>query len=80
MQWLNAKPVFCAGIAAMLTSPAVAQKSHRRPSQQYMTSDPLRQTGRGLYDVVPSPASPYDPAVTGGGSAGYNQSLHDNKW
>jgi hypothetical protein len=79
MKSLSTKRVLSAfGIAAMLTSPAFAQKLHRQPSQQeWMTSDPVRQNGRGIYDMVPSPN---DPMATGGGSLGYNQSLHDDKW
>jgi hypothetical protein len=39
--------------------------------------------GRDIYDLVPSSAavSPgYDPATTGGGSAGYNENLITNQW
>ena len=59
-----------------------AKTPHRQPSQQQMTSDPAPQSGRGIYNMVPKPyaASPYDPAAVGGGSFGYNQSLHDNNW
>ena len=39
--------------------------------------DSVRQNGREIYDMV---LTPNDPMATGGGSLGYNQSLHDNKW
>lgn len=64
-------------IVVMLTGPAFAQKPHPLPSHHGMISDPARQSGGGIYDMIPSP---YDPAATGGGSAGYNQNLHDNNW
>ena len=64
-------------IVVMLTGPAFAQKPHPQPSHHTMMSDPADQSGRGIYDMIPSP---YDPAVTGGGSLGYNQNLHDNNW
>ena len=83
MKSLNTKLVpSVLSVIAMLNSPALAKTPHRQPSQQQMTSDPAPQSGRGIYNMVPTPyaASPYDPAATGGGSFGYNQSLHDNNW
>jgi hypothetical protein len=81
MKSLNAKLVLSAlGIVAMLTSPAFAQKPHRDPSQQQHTSDPVLESGGGIYDMVPNPGNPDSPEVTGGGSIGYNQSLRDNTW
>ncbi len=82
MKSLNTKLVLSAlGIVAVLTSPAFAKNPHRQASQQRMTSDPALQSGRGIYNMVPTPYdSPYDPGASGGGSSGYNQSLHDNKW
>jgi hypothetical protein len=83
MKSLNTKLVLSAlSIFAMLNSPALAKTPHRQPSQQQMTSDPAPLSGRGIYNMVPTPyaASPYDPAAVGGGSFGYNQSLHDNNW
>ncbi len=84
MKSVNVKLVLSAlGIVGMLTGPAFAKKPHQQPSQQQMTSDPAPQRGRGVYDVVPAPYDPvnrYDPAATGGGSFGYNQMLHDNRW
>jgi hypothetical protein len=76
MKPLNTKLVLSAlGIVAMLTSPAFAQKPHRQLSHQQTYSN--RQSGVGIYDMVPNS---YDPAVTGGGSVGYNQNLHDDAW
>jgi hypothetical protein len=79
MKSLSTKLMLSAfGIVAMLTSPAFAQKLNHQPQQQqWMPSDSVRQSGRGIYDMVPTPN---DPMATGGGSLGYNQSLHDNKW
>ncbi len=90
MKSLNAKLAISAlSILAMLASPAFAQKAHRHLSQQRAT-DPVDPSGRGLYDVVP-PVDPSgrgiynmvpaldNPAVTGGGSEGYNQNLRVNK-
>jgi hypothetical protein len=83
MKSLNTKLVLSAlSVIAMLNSPALAKTLHRQPSQQQMTSDPAPRSGREIYNMVPTPyaASPYDPAAVGGGSFGYNQSLHDNNW
>jgi hypothetical protein len=82
MKSLNTKLVLSVlGIVAMLTGPAFAKKPH--PSQQqHVISDPAPQT-RGIYNMVPNPygpTNPYDPAATGGGSFGYNQSVEENKW
>ncbi len=84
MKSLNMKLVLSAlGIVGILTSPAFAKKPHHQLSQQQqMTSHPAPR-GRRVYDMVPAPYDPanrYDPAATGGGSFGYNQMLHDNKW
>ncbi|HEV2697094.1 MAG TPA: hypothetical protein VGU90_03810 [Terriglobales bacterium] len=81
MKSLNTKLVLSAlSVIAMLNSHALAQTPHRQPSQQQM--DPAPRSSRGIYNMVPTPyaASPYDPAAVGGGSFGYNQSLHDNNW
>jgi hypothetical protein len=84
MKSLNMKLLLSAlGIVAMLTNPAFAKKPYGQLSQQQMTSDPTPRSGRGIYDMVSTPNDPtstYDPADTGGGSFGYNQSLHDDKW
>jgi hypothetical protein len=82
MKSLNTKLVLSAlGIIAMLASPALARTAHRQPSQQQVTSDPAVRSGRAIYNMVPYGAGDrYDPAATGGGSAGYNQNLHDDAW
>jgi hypothetical protein len=58
--------------AASIASPALAQSRHN---------------GRDAYAMVPTIASPEaalrhatDPAYTGGGSSGYNESLLKNQW
>jgi hypothetical protein len=78
MESLNTKLVLSAlGIVAMLTSPAFAKQPHRPSQQQHITSDPAPQIGRGIYDMVPNQDN---PAVTGGGSLGYNESIRENQW
>lgn len=81
MKSLNANLVLSAlSIVAIFTTPALAQKQHHR---HQMTSNPPLRNGLGIYDEVPNYSAlpnPYNPAVTGGGSAGYNQNLHDDKW
>lgn len=83
MKSLNAKLVLSAlSVVAIFATPAVAKKPLSYPRQHEIMSDPLR-SGVGIYDVAPNYGeflSPYSPTVTGGGSAGYNQSLHDDKW
>lgn len=91
MKLLNAKlAVSALSILTILASPAFAQKAHRHSSQQHAT-DAVDPNGRGLYNVVPpvDPSgrniynmvpAPDNPAITGGGSVGYNQNLQDNKW
>ena len=84
MTKLNVKLVLSTlGLVAMLASPALAAKSHRQlsqqPQQETTTLDSARQQGVGIYNMVPS-QSQYDPAVNGGGSIGYNESLHDDAW
>jgi hypothetical protein len=58
--------------AAGIASPVLAQSRHN---------------GRDAYAMVPTIASPgetpwqaTDPAYTGGGSSGYNESLLKNQW
>jgi hypothetical protein len=71
MRSLNTKLLLTAlGIVTMFASPAFAQKLHHRV-------DP---SGRGIYNMVAAPQgiynmvlSPDDPAVTGGGSLGWNE-------
>jgi hypothetical protein len=65
MKTLNTKPVSSA-FGGIASAVAAAMDDVGSPRR-----------GRGIYDMVPTP---YDPTVTGGGSLGYNQSLHDNKW
>ncbi len=84
MKSLNTKLVLSAlSVIAMLNGPALAKEPHRQASQKQMTSDLAPENGRRIYNMVPTPyapATPYDPAATGGGSFGYNQSLHDYNW
>jgi hypothetical protein len=93
MTSLNAKLAISAlGMMITVASPAFAQKVHRYSSPQHATtSDPIDPNGRGIYNMVapldPSGRDIYNvvpipdsPAVTGGGSAGYNRNLRDNKW
>jgi len=93
MKSLNAKlALFVFGILTTLASPAFAQKPHRHSTSDPAgtsgrgiynmaptTGDPAnvraRPTGRDILVTTPN-----EPAITGGGSAGYNQNLQDNKW
>ncbi len=87
MKLRNAKLALAAlGIATLIGGTAFAKTPHqpnRHASQRQMMSDPAPETGRGLYNMVPSYGggfSSYSPADTGGGSIGYNQMLHDDAW
>ena len=86
MRSLNTKLVFTAlGILTMVASPTFAQepRHHRHAS---LTSVPVGQSRRAIYNMVitPDPSqrgniynmviNPVDdPALTGGGSVGYNE-------
>ena len=84
MKSFNAKLVLYAlGIVAILTTPAIAKKPHSYLRQHEIMADPALQSGAGIYDVAPNYGGlvgPYSPRVTGGGSVGYNQNLHDDDW
>ena len=71
MRSLNTKLVFTAlGILTMVASPTFAQepRHHRHAS---LTSVPVGQSRRAIYNMVINPVD--DPALTGGGSVGYNE-------
>jgi hypothetical protein len=86
MRSLNTKLVFTAlGILTMFASPAFAQESHHHRHAS-LTPVPVGQSGRAVYNMVitPDPSqrgniynmviNPVDdPALTGGGSVGYNE-------
>jgi len=80
---MTIKLVLIATIAGVgISAPAFAQTgSHDRviaAHQIHRTKMSTDQNGYRAFDMVPSSA--YDPALNGGGSAGYNQSLHDDHW
>jgi hypothetical protein len=65
----KSKLALIAAVAAIgIASPVLAQS---------------RDSGRDLFDVAPSnvaASTVYDPAATGGGSIGYNESQTTNQW
>ena len=71
MRSLNTKLVLSAfGILTMVASPAFAQEPHHHHRHASLTSVPVGQSGRAVYNMVINPLD--DPAKTGGGSVGYN--------
>jgi hypothetical protein len=78
------KVVLIAAITAVgIASPAFAQAASpnqpiaaRHGGHAKMVG---RRSGARIFDMV-APTSPYDPALSGGGSLGYNQNLHDDAW
>ena len=89
MRSLNTKLVLTAlGILTMFASPAFAQEPHHHHHHRHasLTSVPVGQSGRAVYNMVitPDPSqrgniynmviNPLDdPAKTGGGTVGYNE-------
>ena len=88
MRSLNTKLVLSAlGILTMFASPTFAQELHHHHHRHAsLTSVPVGQSGRAVYNMVitPDPSqrgniynmviNPVDdPALTGGGSVGYNE-------
>ena len=87
MRSLNTKLVFTAlGILTMVASPAFAQEPRHHHRNASLRSVPVGQSGRAIYNMVitPDPSqrgniynmviNPVDdPALTGGGSVGYNE-------
>jgi hypothetical protein len=87
MRSLNTKLLLTAlGILTMFASPAFAQEPHHHHRHASLTSVPVGQSGRAVYNMVitPDPSqrgniynmviNPLDdPATTGGGSVGYNE-------
>jgi hypothetical protein len=60
-------------IAAGITSPAFAQSAKAIAPQHRATKVTVPQSGVNSFAMVPHGG--YDPALTGGGSIGYNESL-----
>jgi hypothetical protein len=60
-------------IAAGITSPAFAQSAKAIAPQHRGTKVIVPQSGVNSFAMVPH--GTYDPAATGGGSIGYNESL-----
>ena len=75
------KVILRAAIAAVsIASPALAApkgKSTSAHQNGYVTQS---NQGSGVRAFASVPRSADDPAVTGGGSSGYNQSLRLNQW
>ena len=80
-----------AALAAAGAAPAFAQSSDTwaagissrniRPFEHTPSTYNGGYSASGLraFAMVPG-GSTYDPAVSGGGSTGYNQNLHDDRW
>ena len=73
------KVILGAAIAAVsIASPALAaHKGKPTSAHGYVTQS---SQGSGVRAFASVPRSVDDPAVTGGGSVGYNQSLRLNQW
>jgi opacity protein-like surface antigen len=73
------KVILGAAIAAVsLASPALAAHKAKPIHQNgYVTQS---SQGSGVRAFASVPRSVDDPAITGGGSSGYNQSLRLNQW
>jgi hypothetical protein len=73
---------FAALVAIVAASPASAQPHHRaaayRGHTRAVVVDPNGLHAFALAPGDPPSAGSYDPALTGGGSAGYNASLRNN--
>jgi hypothetical protein len=75
------KMILGAAIAAVsIASPAMA--AHKGKPISAHQNGYVRQSGQGsgVRAFASVPRSVDDPAVTGGGSIGYNQSLRLNQW
>ena len=86
MRSLNTKLVLTALGILTIVAPAFAQEPHHHHRHSSLTSVPVGQSGRNIYNMVitPDPSqrgniynmviNPLDdPAETGGGSVGYNE-------
>jgi hypothetical protein len=70
-----------AAIAAVsIASPALAAYKGKRISAHQNGYVTQSNQGSGVRAFASVPRSVDDPAVTGGGSIGYNQSLRLNQW
>jgi opacity protein-like surface antigen len=72
-----------AAVAAVIASPAFAQSTSQNAKVVvHQTSQSkaaaARQSGLDSFAMVPGGA--YDPALSGGGSVGYNQNLRTDQW
>ena len=66
-------------IAAVgMASPAFAQTRHQHEVRQSQGATGDHQSGLNAFAAVPSNVD--SPALTGGGSTGYNESLRTNQW
>jgi hypothetical protein len=69
-------------VAVGIGSPAFAQTAPQndRIVIHQSTYDKIAGQRSGLHAFAMVPSSPYDPARTGGGSIGYNESLRRDQW
>ncbi|MGA7230427.1 MAG: hypothetical protein WBG18_21475 [Xanthobacteraceae bacterium] len=75
------KVILGAAIAAVsIASPALAAHKGKPISAQQNGYVTQNSQGSGVRAFASVPRSVDDPAVTGGGSIGYNQNLRLNQW
>ena len=76
----NVSVVVLAIAAVGIASPALAAHKGKPISAQQNGYVTQNSQGSGVRAFASVPRSVDDPAVTGGGSIGYNQSLRLNQW
>jgi len=77
------KMTLCAAILlGTAFSASAATRPHHVPLNQQFSGQSARQTALDAFAMVPrgQAGSVDDPAATGGGSAGYNETLRANQW
>jgi hypothetical protein len=75
------KMILCAAIAAVsIASPALAAHKGKPISSHQNGYVKQSNQGRGVRAFASVPRAVDDPAVTGGGSLGYNANLRLNHW
>jgi hypothetical protein len=76
----NVSMVVLAIVAVSIASPALAAHKGKPISAQQNGYVTQNSQGSGVRAFASVPRSVDDPAVTGGGSIGYNKSLRLNQW
>ena len=70
--------LFAVVAAVGMASPAFAQTSHQHEVRRSLGTTGDHQSGLNAFAAVPRNID--SPALTGGGSTGYNESLRTNQW